>query len=169
MNGFPSTFRSCASLQNPSGLTAALQRLTPTGKAVPLLAPRTVNSGRGPCSPGLPVSRALPSGNRPKSVSLFDSPLVLRPPTALRPQGTGTSGSLLSPTRRLPPKRAPARLTFLTDCARNPFEKWTRRGLFFPLPPPSPLTKSQSKVFAADPLPPTGRLRTVSVLHSALV
>jgi len=82
--GLPGTLRSCASLQNHYGLAPALQRLPPPGKAVPLFAPRTVNSGRGPCSPGLTASRALPPGNQPKRVSRLGSPPALRSSTTLR-------------------------------------------------------------------------------------
>jgi len=45
--GFPSPLRSCASLQNLSGLVPTLQRFPPTRKAVPLLAPQCFTSGRG--------------------------------------------------------------------------------------------------------------------------
>jgi len=40
------SLRSCASLQTLDGFGSALQRLPPTGKAVPLSAPRRISSGR---------------------------------------------------------------------------------------------------------------------------
>lgn len=84
--GFPSPLRSCALLQNLYDLVVALQRLSPTGKAVSLLAPRRFRSGRNrSCSPGPFSLLGSPSANPlakssplPKSPSRLSSSSTLR-------------------------------------------------------------------------------------------
>jgi hypothetical protein len=111
------TFHSCAFLQNLSGLVPALQWLPPTWKAVLLLAPRGFTSGRSRiCSPGLFGLSGSPFTNRlekrlPSLVPLSSfGPLNLSIFRTRNPR-VFQSVTWLSPFR----KRAPARLTFLTD------------------------------------------------------
>lgn len=119
-------------LSRPSDLEPALQRLTPRKKPS-LYAARRIRSGLGLGSPGrfrtprvlppkLPTSRASPSQRAPLALTearSFD-------PTPDEPRGIRTI-----PARHLPPKRAPTRTAFRTNCLRDPFEDQPPADYFF--------------------------------------
>jgi hypothetical protein len=76
-----SSFRSCASRQNPYDLAPALQRVAPTQKAVPLFATQVFSSGRDRCSLELSDLSGSPSDDPWKRASTsFPSPRVLMSP-----------------------------------------------------------------------------------------
>jgi hypothetical protein len=119
-------------LSKPFDLEPALQRVTPRKKPS-LEAARRIRSDLGLGSlgrsrtpralpPKLPTSRASPSQRAPLTLTearSFDH-------TPDEPRGIRTI-----PARHLPPKRAPTRTAFRTDCLRDPFEDQPPADYFF--------------------------------------
>jgi hypothetical protein len=126
-------------------------------EAVPLCATGWIRSGRGPGSPGLTTSQALPPSTAPNQ-HLSDQVAfpVLAP---LVPHETGSPHPQGLPSQRpgIFPFGTPACLAFLPCCLRALFKPVTPRGLFFPLEGPQPLAKSEIPLFAGDPGSPIGR------------
>jgi hypothetical protein len=126
-------------------------------EAVPLCATGWIRSGRGPGSPGLTTSQALPplAGSRRS----YSHRITLSALAPLAPHGTGSPHPQGLPDKRpgVFPFGTPACLAFLPICFRALFEPVTRRGLFFPLEGPGSLAKPAHPLFAADPNSPIGR------------
>jgi hypothetical protein len=116
-----SPLRSCAFRQNPYDLAPALQRLAPTQKAVPLMAPQVFSSGRDRCSLELSDLSGSPSADPRKRTSpSFPSPHVLVSPQPYdqkpgEPQGVTDRQLGFSPHYR-----APACLAFRTSVSLPP-------------------------------------------------
>jgi hypothetical protein len=129
----------------------------PPKKPSPFAPPECLTRAGSSCSPGFSTSRASPSAEPIEELLPLQSPSCPLKTKTLRPRFPGTPGFFFQRLGSLPPKRAPARLAFLTCRIRYPFERWTRRGLFFQLQVPASLPKNQPPVSTADPRPPNGR------------
>jgi len=132
------SFRSCAFGQNPHDLAPALQRLAPTRKAVPLVAPQVFSSGWDRCSPELSDLSGSPSGDPWKRASpSLPSPHVLpgSQPYDKKPvEPQGIAGRRLGSSPRY---RAPACLAFWISNPLPPLEEThPRRTIFSSRPSP---------------------------------
>jgi hypothetical protein len=149
-----SSLRSCTSGQNLHDLAPVLQRLPPTQKAVPLLAPQVFSSGRDLCSLELSNLSGSPSAGTPiggiftptvPSHSYEAPTLRFGTPMSLRVFKHQQPGSLPITGRR---PVWPSRSRSLS----HPFEGPTRDGLFFHLEALKPLRAQRS--FSLPPVYP---------------
>jgi len=126
------SLRSCAFRQNLYDLAPALQRLAPTQKAVPLIAPRVFSSGRDRCSlepSGLSGSPSVDPWKRP-SPSL-PSPLVLLNPQPYDKKFNEPQGLANRQLGCSPHYRAPTCLAFWTFDSLPPLKKVRRHRTIF--------------------------------------
>jgi hypothetical protein len=134
--GFPSPLLRFPA--KPCDLAPALQRLVPTPKAVPLIAPRVFSSGRDRCSLELSDLSGSPSVDpRKRSSPSLPSPRVLSNPQPYdkklnEPQGIADRQLGCSPHYR-----APACLAFWTSIPPPPLEKDRRHRTIFSSQGPS--------------------------------
>jgi hypothetical protein len=149
-----SSLRSCTSGQNLHDLAPVLQRLPPTQKAVPLLAPQVFSSGRDLCSLELSNLSGSPSAGTP--IGGFSTPTV-----PSRPYGIPILRFGITTTLRVFKHQQPGSLPitgrrpvwpFRSQSLSHPFGGSTRDGLFFHLEALEALQPQRS--FSLPPVAP---------------
>lgn len=152
------SLRSRAFLQDLLSLVSAPQRFPPVEPAAPSIAPQVFNLGQGQLAfLGFLVSRAFPPPDQGASFSLAPTLPALSCAPRLHDPQPEPRGSYFRRPGFFPPKRAPARLTFPTDCHPLPLEKVDPLRTIFSSQGPPAFTRLELPLLAADRLPPNGR------------
>jgi len=118
--------------KTPSALYRRFSGLIPPGKPSPFVPPGGLARVGGSCSHGLSDLSGSPAAD-PSRKSSTPPGIPFHPsdPTSLRKPNPQVLGFLCQRPGCLPPKRAPARLAFLTNCRLQPFEEMSRMRTIF--------------------------------------
>jgi len=118
--------------KTPSALHRRFSGLLPPGKPSPFVPPGGLTRVGGSCSRGLYDLSGAPAAD-PLRKSSTPPEIPFRPwnPAPLQEPNSRAIGFLCQRPGFLPPKRAPARMAFSTDCRLQPLEEMSRLRTIF--------------------------------------